>query len=114
MTIRAIVAGTGFEKREQYIRRFANEGDKVQLRREPDNKFDSNAIAVDLLVKRWYTLFKEVPTQIGYIKKSRAASMAKRMDAGGKILSARISSMYTELNHPRVSLEIEADWEGES
>lgn len=110
MTIRAIVAGTGFEGREQYIRRFAKAGMPVVLRREPDNKYDANAIAVDMLVKRWYTFFKEVPVQIGYIKKQRAASMSKRIDSGGKILSARVESMHMERNHPRVSLIIETDW----
>lgn len=80
------------------------------LRREPDNKFDANAIAVDMLVKRWYTLFKEVPVQIGYIKKQRAASMSRQIDVGGKVISARIESMYMERNHPRVSLVIETDW----
>jgi len=110
MAIRAIVAGTGFENRDQYIRRFAKAGTPVVLRREPDNKFDMNAIAVDMLVKRWYTLFKEVPIQIGYIKHERAISMSKKLDAGGKILSAYIESMHVERNHPRVSLVIETDW----
>lgn len=110
MAIRAIVAGTGFEKRDQYIRRFAKEGMPVVLRREPDNQFDANAIAVDMLVNRWYTLFKEVPVHIGYIKKSRAASMSKQIDVGGKVLSAYVESMYMERNHPRVSLVIETDW----
>lgn len=82
----------------------------VVLRREPDNEHDINAIAVDMMVSRWYTLFRKVPLHIGYIKKAKAMSMAKKMDAGGRILSARISSMYLEMNHPRVSLEIEADW----
>lgn len=110
MKIRAIVAGTGFEGRERYIKRFAQPGMKVQLRREPSNPKDENAVAVDLPVKRWQTLFQEVPVQIGYIKSARAKSMAAKMDEGGKILSAKIESMDLYLNHPRVSIEILTDW----
>ena len=110
MEYSAILAGTGFEGRDARIRAYARPGMSVTLAREPRNPHDENAIAVYLPVRRWYTPFKAVPLQIGYIKKSRAASMAKQMDAGGQIVSATIKSMDTYDKHPRVSLSIKTDW----
>lgn len=109
MEYSAIVAGTGFEGRDGRIKAYARPGMPVLLKREPDNPHDPNAIAVHLPVRKWYTLFREVPLQIGYIKRNRAASLAKHMDAGGKILSANIHSMNTYDKHPRVSLKITTD-----
>lgn len=110
MRCRAIVAGTGFEGRAARIRMCAKPGMPVYLVREPRNKYDPNAISVHLRLKRWYTLFITTDVQIGYIKKSRAASLSQRIDQGGKVLSARIHSMYTDRDHPRVSIDIETDW----
>ncbi|WP_110642446.1 HIRAN domain-containing protein [Salinicola sp. CPA57] len=110
MEYSAIVAGTGFEGRAGRIRAFAKEGMSVVLKREPSNPHDANAIAVYITVARWYTLFRPVETQIGYIKARFAATLSKRMDAGGTIVSARIDSLYLPLDHPRVSLRIVTDW----
>lgn len=51
------VTGTGFEGRARRIRRCYRKGAAVQLRREPDNIHDRDAIAVyvrcNLLFGRW-------------------------------------------------------------
>lgn len=82
----------------------------VNLVREPQNPYDPNAIAVMLPVRAWFTLFLKTDIHIGYIKRARAKSLSKRIDAGGRITSAEISSMYTDLDHPRISLRIVTDW----
>ncbi|MCH4563339.1 HIRAN domain-containing protein [Halomonas sp. EGI 63088] len=109
MGFSAIVAGTGFEGRAARIRMFAHPGDAVELRREPDNPYDENAVAVYLRVRRWYTLFRPVPLQIGYLKKARAASLSKKMAEGVSIREAVIVSTYKADKHPRVSLKITTD-----
>ncbi|WP_110685072.1 HIRAN domain-containing protein [Salinicola aestuarinus] len=106
----AIVAGTGFEGRAARIRAYAKAGMPAVLKREPSNPHDANAIAVYITVARWYTLFRPVEIQIGYLKARFAATLSKRMDAGGEIISAKISSLYLALDHPRVSLIIVTDW----
>jgi len=110
MEYQAIVAGTGFEGRERRIRAYAKPGMPVELKREPQNEYDPHAIAVYLRVKKWYTLFREVPIQIGYVKKSRAQSLSKRLDEGGRILTSHIVSMHLAQKHPRVSINIKTDW----
>lgn len=56
----SIVAGTGFEGRAVIIQRYCKEGSKVALKREPNNKHDSNSIAVYLEVPRLFGLFGTV------------------------------------------------------
>lgn len=110
MEYSAIVAGTGFENRATKIRLAVKPGMEVKLIPEPDNKFDPNAIAVFVTVRGWYTLFLKSDIQIGYVKRDRAELLSKRISAGGKILSARVVSMHTQREHPRVSLKIITDW----
>ncbi len=103
-----IIAGTGFNNRASIIRRFCREGMKAVLKREPDNPYDPNAIAVCIEVPRLLGLFGNVLKQIGYIKASAAKGLAKRMDEGLSI-QARVTSFYapSDREHPRVSLELE-------
>lgn len=49
---------------------------KAELRREPDNEYDENAIAVWIVERP----FREV--KIGYLKKEVAHDLAPKMDAG--------------------------------
>jgi len=50
-------------------------GDTLILKREPENKFDTNAIAVEVPGKE----------RIGYIPKDTAAGLAPEMDNGVKV-----------------------------
>lgn len=82
--IRSKVAGvTAWNKtvsRQSIIREQVDEGDSLMLEREPDNKFDKNAIAV------YSQPYGAEPAQIGYIKAELAKRLAPVMDAGGMIL----------------------------
>jgi hypothetical protein len=86
-TIQTRVAGVSFENRDgssrqTYVRR-VKKGDVLVLRREPENFFDANAIAVD-----WLDPDGE-PRQLGYVPRNLAAVLAHVMDRGAK-LSAQV------------------------
>ena len=104
----AIVAGTGFEGRAEVIRKHVKEGMPVQLRRDPSNPHDPNAIAVLILVPRLFGLLGQSLTQIGYIKAGAAKGLAARIDTGTEIFGF-VKSFYAPngLDHPRVSLRLE-------
>ncbi|WP_417315710.1 HIRAN domain-containing protein [Cycloclasticus pugetii] len=109
MKYSAIVAGTGFEGRADIIRRHVKPGMVINLKPEPENKYDPNAIAVHIKVRPWYLLFIPCEFQIGYLKKRLAATVSKKLREGGKA-QASVKSMDTYLDHPRVSIEIMASW----
>lgn len=50
-------------------------GDPIELRREPGNRYDENAIAV----------FEQGGIQIGYVRSERAAWLARVMDRGKEV-----------------------------
>lgn len=52
-------------------------GDRLEMVREPNNKYDANAIA----------LYFDDRTKIGYISKSLAVKFAEHMDAGVKLFA---------------------------
>lgn len=66
------VVGVTFEGRQEIIKQL-NKSDIITIRREPTNKFDTNAIAV------W-----SEKGQVGYIGKDYATILAPMMDAGTK------------------------------
>lgn len=66
------VVGVTFEGRQEIIKQL-NKDDIITIRREPTNKFDTNAIAV------W-----SEKGQVGYIGKDYASILAPMMDAGTK------------------------------
>ena len=78
MTIRA--AGTTFENRQerlQFLKQFQPEDLNITLEREPENKFDSNAIQIVVHIK---PISRK--TVIGYVPRGLAKELAKVMDAG--------------------------------
>lgn len=89
MEYSAIVAGTGFEGREERIRALVRPGMEVYLVPEPTNKFDPNAIAVFVPVKKWYTFFFPAKTQIGYVKKIGLLFSRGKWTKEGKYLGLR-------------------------
>ena len=108
----SIVAGTGFDNpdgrnRASIIKRYIEDDMPITLEREPENKFDKNAIAVYIRVPWLFGLLK-VSRQIGYIEAGTAKSLTKRMDAGEKI-TGKVASYHASSNakHPRVSLVLE-------
>lgn len=104
----AIVAGTGFEDRADVIRKYVVNGMPVQLRRDPTNPYDSNAIAVLISVPRLFGLLGRSQLQIGHIKASAAKSVAAKMDSG-VLVRGFVKSFHAPsgLDHPRVSLRLE-------
>jgi hypothetical protein len=67
-------------KRQEILKK-CKSGDILTLKREPENKYDRNAIAV----------FRDTE-QLGYLSKTNARELAKLMDTGKK-LTATISEI---------------------
>jgi hypothetical protein len=109
--ISAIVAGTGFDNRARLIRAHCKVNPPVTLQREPNNSHDSNAIAVYLHTSFLFGLLKS-RAHIGYVKASRASSMAPKIDSGElRVVGCVVASFFAppDLEHPRVSLTIQVE-----
>jgi len=81
MTVRA--KGTTFENRQerlQFLKQFRLDDLSVTLEREPENKFDCNAVKV---VVHIHPINRK--TVIGYIPKGLSAELAEVIDKGVKI-----------------------------
>lgn len=79
------IAGESFNNddgssRQKIIKR-CSQGDLLDLRREPDNPYDANAVAV----------FTATGKQVGYLSKDNAEWVAEVMDSG-EAVSARVRS----------------------
>jgi single-stranded-DNA-specific exonuclease len=66
------VVGVTFEGRQEIIKEEVNKGDLLTLEREPDNKYDSNAIKV----------LTDNKKQIGFLKAELAKHLAPYLDNG--------------------------------
>ncbi len=78
MTIRA--AGTSFENRQEqlsFLKQFSPEDLSITLEREPDNRYDPNAIRI---VVHIHSIRRR--TVIGYVPKGLARELAKVIDMG--------------------------------
>jgi len=80
------LAGMNFEGRAAIIKKYGKENMPVVFVREPDNKYDSNAIAI-------YIEGGGKLQQIGYINKDDAANYSKSL-AKGKTLDGWIRAIY--------------------
>lgn len=72
------IAGTTFDGRQDIIEELSdggmlNTGQRLLLKREPENPYDSNAIAI---------LHPETMQQLGYIEKTLASQMVAKMNFG--------------------------------
>lgn len=76
--------------RQNYIRAFCKPGMPLILKREPDNPYDKNAVAV--WIKARAMLFFTAEVQIGYLSAHVAAEIADHLDNGG-----RARAMITEI-----------------
>jgi len=84
ITIRA--AGTSFENRQErlgFLKQFHADDLSVTLEREPDNKYDSNAIQIVVHIK---PISRK--TVIGYVPKKFAKELAKVIDIGIQVDAA--------------------------
>lgn len=94
MTVRA--AGTTFENRQerlQFLQQFKPDDLTVTLEREPENRFDKNAIRVVV-----HILPISRKTVIGYIPKGLAGELAKVIDTGVQV-KARLKGIIGEYGY---------------
>lgn len=107
----SIVAGTGFKNsdgsdRSAFIRKYCGDRSRFELRRDPNNQHDANAVAVFMAVPGFLG-FGSRMVQIGHLKATLAAKVAPLLDAGTEV-AAKLASFYApdEKTFPRVSLSI--------
>lgn len=112
MATEGIVIGTGLRNddgssRARVIRRRCTIGSEVVVRRAPETREASSAIAVYLRVPRWFGLRSSL-AQIGYLDATSAASLMERLDVEGEA-RLRVKSVYApeEKDSPRVSLALD-------
>ena len=79
-TFETKVAGVTFEGRQAVVASLQY-GEAVVLKREPDNRYDANAIRVE----------RQDGAQIGYIPKELAVRIAPAMDACGEPIPGTVS-----------------------
>lgn len=73
------IVGVSFENRQETIAKL-HEGDRLWLEREPENRFDSNAIKV----------LRNNSEQIGFLNRFLAQAIAPYLDALGHPLRAKV------------------------
>ena len=88
------IAGTSYID-DQSIFDELKAGDKLFLKREPDNRFDENAILV----------LDEKSRKLGYIPEKDNLVFARLMDAG-KYLIARMTDMDKDAPFVRINIDI--------
>ena len=88
------IAGTSYID-DQSIFDELKEGDKLFLKREPDNRFDENAILV----------LDEKNRKLGYIPEKDNLVFARLMDAG-KYLTARMTDLDKDAPFVRINIDI--------
>ena len=72
--------------RQDYIQRYCKEDKELSLKREPNNTYDSNAIAIFVKTKIFF--FKSAKFQIGYVSADIAQQLAPYIDKGGIVTSS--------------------------
>jgi len=88
LEFKTFVVGLQYEDRLNHVAKI-NEGDALRLIREPDNPFDSYALAV-------YTAFDQ---KLGYIRSSKAFTLSTLLDEGQQF-SCVAEKIYPATNHP--------------
>ena len=73
------------KSRQDYIRAYCEAGMNLILKREPNNPYDSNAVAVWINTKTFLFFSSEV--QIGYLNAYISAEIARHIDKGGTVIA---------------------------
>ncbi len=74
------LVGVSFEGRQDLIKELSG-SEELRFRREPDNEYDKNAVAVDALIKG-EVAYGEDWKPVGYIAKDKNTELAKILDDG--------------------------------
>lgn len=74
------LVGVTFEGRQDLIKELSG-SEELRFRREPDNEYDKNAVAVDALIKG-EVAYGEDWKPVGYIAKDKNTELAKILDDG--------------------------------
>lgn len=89
------IAGTNFRPAIAEIESLLTTGAKLILRRQPDNKFDENAIAI----------YDNAENHLGYVPKTQNIILARLLDAG-KPLSAKLTAKERVESWLKLDIEI--------
>lgn len=95
LSLECVVAGTTFLENLNEIERLIEKGQRLDLKREQDNKHDSFAIAI----------YNSQGDKLGYIPRNKNEILARLMDAG-KWFSAKVQDKVWEGNWLKIELEI--------
>lgn len=95
LTLECVVAGTTFIKNLHEIETKLEQGQYLDLKREPDNKYDAFAVAI----------YNSQGEKLGYVPRDKNQMLARLMDAG-KWFYAKIQSKIWEGSWLKIDLEI--------
>jgi hypothetical protein len=95
LSLECVVAGTTYIKNLSEIEKKLEKGQTLDLKREPDNKYDKFAVAI-------YNLQGE---RLGYVPRDKNETLARLMDAG-KWFYAKVQDKEWEGNWLKIDLEI--------
>ena len=88
------VAGTPYREASAALRRL-RPGDRVDLRREPDNRYDPRAVQARTVGG----------AMLGYVPRTDNQALCNLMDAGFR-LEARVSSLSPDRRQPEIRLDV--------
>jgi hypothetical protein len=95
LSLECVVAGTTFIKNLHEIEAKLEQGQYLDLKREPDNKYDAFAVAI----------YNSHGEKLGYVPRDKNQMLARLMDAG-KWFYAKIQSKIWEGSWLKIDLEI--------
>lgn len=95
LSLECVVAGTSFIKNPNEIEAKLEKGQCLDLKREPDNKYDNFAVAI----------YNSQGERLGYIPRGKNETLARLMDAG-KWFYAKVQDKVWEGNWLKIDLEI--------
>jgi hypothetical protein len=95
LSLECVVAGTSYIENIFEIEENLEKGQILDLKREPNNKFDGFAIVI----------YNEEGKKIGYIPRDKNETLARLMDAG-KWFYAKVQEITWEGNWLKIYLEI--------
>ncbi len=93
------VMGIHVGKRRQHIHKYVLRWSKFVLTRDPDNKFDANAILIELLVRNG-----QHKLDLGYVPRETAEQIAPLIDAGAEFKATFRIKIMNEKNGELIAL----------